>query len=276
MSTWPARLLMGALAILLPAGAWAAVAVDRDPPAPDRQVIAAGFLQDGIAGAEAQPRSPQPAQVTTTAPAPAAAPSTPATSPNRSGAPAAVSTSTTTTATTLRPGKATTTTSPTFTIPPGLPLGPPTSTILGGSSWSQQGDGVSVHMRMVPAKPVAGEPVTFSVDLTAQDPCCAVALMFGDAPTSFQNFGGGNCDGPTSLSGLSVTHTYAAPGAYEALATATFPCHPTTSVPGGPPVPPAIHGVGIHACIVIGPGDAGAGGCSSAPPPIYSVPPATG
>jgi hypothetical protein len=110
-------------------------------------------------------------------------------------------------------------------------------------------------MHIEPAAPMAGQPVTFVVDeLVTQDPCCAVALMFGDGP-DFSNLIGGSCQSPTSLTNLSMAHTYAAPGAYEVvLATATFPCGPAT---GNPPHP-AIHGVGLHVCVVVGPGRAGA------------------
>lgn len=267
-----APILAALIAVLLPAGVLAATTVSTGSAGGARQVGAAGFLQEGIPDAPSRSRSPAPAVVTTTAPAPRAvgAPAVPTTSPTRSGGPAAASTPTT--ATTVRPAP---TTSPTFTIPPGLPP-IPTSTIPGGSSWSNQAGEVSARMRMAPAMPVAGQPVTFSVDVTAQDPCCVVVLRFGDSPT-YHEFGGGNCNNPPSLTGLSITHTFAAPGAYEAvLTTATFPCQVTTSVPGGPPVFPAIHGVGIHACIVVGPGDAGAGGCTSPAPIIYSVPPPTG
>jgi hypothetical protein len=57
-----------------------------------------------------------------------------------------------------------------------------------------------------------------------------------------------------------MSHTYAAPGAYEVrLATATLPCGPVT----GDPAHREIHGVGLHVCIVVGPGKAGAGGCTA-------------
>ncbi len=53
-----------------------------------------------------------------------------------------------------------------------------------------------------------------------------------------------------------MAHTYAAPGAYEVrLTTATFPCGPIV----GDPPHRAIHGVGLHVCVVVGPGQAGAG-----------------
>ncbi|MDP1806013.1 MAG: hypothetical protein Q8K72_12650, partial [Acidimicrobiales bacterium] len=103
----------------------------------------------------------------------------------------------------------------------------------------------------------AGQPVTFVVDeLVTQDPCCAVALGFGDSPTSYNLTGGGSCQqSPTSLTNLSMTHIYAAPGAYEVrLTAATFPCGPII----GDPPHRAIHGVGLHVCVVVGPGQAGA------------------
>jgi hypothetical protein len=116
-------------------------------------------------------------------------------------------------------------------------------------------------MHIEPASPVAGQPVTFVVDeLVTQDPCCAVALMFGDAP-GFSNLTGGSCQSPTSLTNLSMAHTYAAPGAYEVvLAAVTFPCGPRI----GDPPHPAIHGDGLRVCVVVGPGQAGAAGCTPA------------
>ena len=167
-----------------------------------------------------------------------------------------------TTPTTVRPSA---TTNPTFTTPTGGPPPIPYTTIPGGSSWSNRAGELSLRMHMEPPAPVAGQPVTFVVDeLITQDPCCAVALMFGDSPT-YSNLTGGNCQSPTSLRGLSITHTYAAPGAYKAnLVAVTFPCRPITTVAAGEPVTPEIHGVGLDVCIVVGPGLAGAAGCQVA------------
>jgi hypothetical protein len=270
------RALIASLAVLLPAGALAAATVDGGQGR-DQQVRATGFSQEGIvagpiaAGQTPAPPAPAPQVVTTTTPAPPLPPPPPTriTSSTVTTAPRA----TTTTTTTTQPPQ----TSPTWWVPPGAPPIPYT-TIPGGSSWSNRNARASVRMHIEPARPVAGQPVTFHVDyLITQDPCCIVGLMFGESPT-FTNLtsggggGGGGCDSPTSLSDLSVTHTYAAPGAYEAvLSAATFPCGPII----GDPPHRAIHGVGLHACIVVGPGDAGAGGCPSAPP-IYVLPPAGG
>lgn len=237
--------------VLLPAGAFAAATVDSGPAeSGDRQVSAAGFVQEGIVAGPTPTRSAEPSVVTIPMPAP-----TPPTTTTTRATPSTVTTVSRPTTTTAPPPQ---TTIPSITVPPWSPPRLPTSTIPGGSSWSNRADGVSVRMHIEPARPVAGQPVTFVVDyLITQDPCCAVGISFGDSPT-FTNLTGGSCASPTSLSNLSITHTYAAPGAYEAvLATATFPCGPIV----GDPPHRAIHGVGLHVCIVVGPGEAGAGGC---------------
>lgn len=252
----PVAVLAALIALVLPAGVLAATTVGGGGASGDRRVSAAGFAQEGVAAG--QPPAPRPVVTTaTTAPAP----TTTAAKPVR----VSITGPTSTTATTVRPQA---TTGPTLTVPPGLGPTIPSTTVPGGSSWSNTAGGMSVRMHMVPASPVAGRPVTFYVDdLIAQDPCCAAALMFGDSPTFYNlsggsNVGGGGCESPTSLTGLSVSHTYTAPGAYEAvLATATFPCWPSTGAPPGASLPPPIHGVGLHVCVVVGPGNAGAGGC---------------
>lgn len=257
------RALLMSVAVLLPAGAFAAATVDGRTAGGDRQVSAAGFVQEGIVAGHTPVPSPAPHVVTSTTPAPPPS----STTTTRITPTTATTVPRATTTTTRLPA----TTSPTWSVPPGAPPIPYT-TIPGGSSWSKRTEGASVRMHIEPARPVAGQPVTFHVDdLITQNPCCAVALMFGDSPT-FTNLAGGSCASPTSLSNLSITHTYAAPGAYEAvLATATFPCGPVT----GDPPHRAIYGVGLHVCIVVGPGDAGAAGCPSASP-IYVLPPASG
>lgn len=257
--------LLALIAFLLPGGVLAAAKVEGGQ-ARDQQVRATGFSQEGIvagptpAGHTPAP-SPAPQGVTTTTPGPPLPPPPPTRSTSST-----VTTVSRPTTTTTRPPQ----TSPTWSVPPGAPPIPYT-TIPGGSSWSNRAGERSVRMHIEPAAPVAGQPVTFVVDeVIAQDPCCVVAIKFGDS--SYSNLGGGTCDSPTSLRDLRITHTYAAPGAYEAvLSTVTFPCGPIT----GDPPHRAIHGVGLHACIVVGPGDAGAAGCPSAPP-IYVLPPAGG
>ena len=221
----------------------------------DQQVRTAGFTQEEIVAGPAPSRPPEPSLVTATTAV--AQPPSPPPPPTTSKPAVTITTATRSTTPTTVQGPDTPI--PAWTVPPGGPPPFPTPTIPGGSSWSNKADGVSVRMRMVPAAPVAGQPVTFYIDdVIAQDPCCGVALMFGDSPTSTNVTGGGSCDSPTSLKDLSITHTYAAPGAYEArLTTVTFPCGPVI----GDPPHRAIHGAGIHACIVVGPGDAGAAGC---------------
>lgn len=245
--------LAALIAALLPAGVFAAATVDPGRAGENHRVVAAGFEREGILAGEAPRPAPEAPVVTTTVPAPPPSSTTTVRTP-----PSSVTTvARATTPTTLwPPGPAL----PTGTVPP-LKFPPPgappipTSTIPTGSSWSNRGDGVSVRMHIEPAAPMAGQPVTFVVDeLITQDPCCAVAFTFGDAP-SFFNVTGGTCQSPTSLTNVSMAHTYAAPGAYEVvLAAVTFPCGPLV---GDPPVP-AIHGDGLRVCVVVGPGQAGA------------------
>ena len=257
MTRRPIPVLLVLIAVLLPGGVFAAATVDGGQ-ARDQQVRTAGFAQESIVAGQAvaghiPAPSPAPHVVTTTTPAPPLPPPP----PTRITPSTVATVSRATTSTTLwppGPPLPTGTVPPLKFPPPGAPP-IPTSTIPTGSSWSSAGDGVSVRMHIEPAAPTAGQPVTFVVDeLITQDPCCAVALMFGDSPT-FYNLTGGTCQSPTSLTNLSMSHTYAGPGAYEVrLAAATFPCGPIT----GDPPHRAIHGVGLHVCVVVGPGRAGA------------------
>ena len=113
---------------------------------------------------------------------------------------------------------------------------------------------------MEPSAPVAGEPVRFLVDITAERSCCIIHFDFGDG-SEFS--GGGNCTDLSAGRTTVATHTYAAPGAYPArFLILSFPCAPIPTVPGGQPAPPYIYGPGaINACVVVGGATATKAGC---------------
>lgn len=171
------------------------------------------------------------------------------------------------------------TTSTSITAPPGvvpLPDGPVTLPPVGGpwlpfptttvpkippaSSWSAEGDGIAVQMRMEPATPVAGETVRFSIDITTNRDCCTIIVDYGDGPPPMT--GCGNCT-VSSTGTIVATHTYAAAGSYKGqLIVVSLPSSkPATTLPGSPLVPPAIYGAGVTTCIGVGPGPAAKAPC---------------
>jgi hypothetical protein len=247
--------LAAALAVLLPAGAFAAAAAEPRPAGPGAgiagRVSAAGVVQEAVpTGEPAAPATP-PAGVTTTLPPPPVVdpPPVPTTRAPRS------------TTSTSRPAPTPT------TLLPLPPIGPaPTTTAPPPANpWSRTVNGVSVRLRMDPPAPVAGQPVTFTVEeVTAPLACCIVHLSFGDGTdrSLFGSTGTTVCDPPaTTRSGLKASHTYATPGTYEILLVVlTVPC--TVDVVDGQPVPAPITGTDIRACIAVGPGTPTPARCS--------------
>lgn len=243
---WLPRVVVAMLALLLPAGALAMATVDsggRD--AGGGRAGAAGLAQEAITEA-----LPVPLVVTsTTGPPPVLLPPPPLLP-----------------STTLPTVPLTGAHPPASTAPPSLPpgVGPsvgPTTTVAAvtrTSSWSRNANGVTVRMRMQPAAPVAGQPVTFFIDdVSAPSACCVVHMSFGDG-TDVPAIGSGGgpigCDSPKTRTGLTASHTFAAPGAYPvALLVVTFQCNPVTAA-SGEITPPPITGTDIRACIAVGPG----------------------
>jgi hypothetical protein len=102
-------------------------------------------------------------------------------------------------------------------------------------------------MRMEPADPVAGQPVSFFVELSPVEACCIAHLTFGDGSATPLAVDA-SCTHSSDMVRTVATHTYAAPGAYKVLLlTATVPCAPP-STDGQP----WIRGANINACVVIG------------------------
>jgi len=235
------------VAVLIPLGVMAAMTVDGpsvSAPAAGGRVGALGLGPEGVEDA------PAGAVSSSTTVARAVTPVT---------VPVATSTSVTT-----RPAPPQVTSPPgivpgpigPITSPPSLPPSPTTTTttVRPISSWSAERDGIAVVIRMEPAVPVAGELVRFLVDITSDRSCCITHLDFGDGSEPYA--GGGNCTNPSAGHTTVATHTYAAPGAYQArFLILSFPCAPMPTLPGGQPAPPMIYGPGaINACVVIGPG----------------------
>lgn len=248
---WLPRVIVAMIAVLLPAGALAMATVDsggRDAAGRDAgggRAGAAGLAQEAITEAP-----PVPVVVTsTTSLPPIVLPPQPLLPPPT--VPRAPVTG-------ARP--------PASTAPPSLPpgVGPglgPTTTVAAvtrTSSWSRNANGVTVRMRMEPAAPVAGQPITFFIDdVSAPYPCCIVHMSFGDGtdmPALGSGGGASGCDSPKTRTGLTASHTFAAPGAYAiALLVVTYPCNPVTAA-SGEITPPPITGTEIRACIAVGPG----------------------
>ncbi len=254
------RVLVVLIAVLLPAGAFAATTVDGSQPTREAgRVGATGFSGELLA--EDEPAVTPTVAVTSTV-APAA---------TVTGLTTSASTPASTTASPPAPAptvpRRTATTVPQqsmFPTPPGFPPLPmPTFPRLdSASTWSKSADGRSVRMHIEPATPVAGRPVTFVFDeVTAPVECCMIHLVlegttipirgsFGDDPQT------GICGSPpVTRSGLAHTHTFAEPGVYAVLVMVlTFPCQ--MPAVGGPAVPPTGGLLDLPACLTVGPASA--------------------
>ena len=252
--------LIASLAALLPAGGWAAVTVHREPAT---TVVAGGRAgATGLGSVDLLDEGGAPAPSTTVSVAPATVPaSTPA--------PA-------TTPTTRSPKSATTTKPPagtgsTATRPPGVPgpnTPPPTGipNIPPAASWETEANGVTARLRIEPAAPVAGQPVTFRMDFSSAEPCCTVMLEFGDGGGFSVNNGASCADLSPGPHSAVTTHTYAKAGSYKLTlgVIAAMPC--MNLIGPGAPNPPQIHGAQLTGCVGIGPGPAAQKGCSPFPP----------
>jgi hypothetical protein len=255
---WAVRALIGSLAVLLPAGAWAAAAMNGGT-----STTIAGDARAGATGVGSivldEDGAPALSPTVTVSPAPVPA-STPA--------PTTTTTKSTTRSTTTTKSPATT--AVTATLPPGVPwpsTPPPTGipNIPAGSTWENQNAGVTARLRIEPAAPVAGQPVTFLIDYSSAEPCCTVMVDFGDGSNYSLNNGvtcGELSPGPHRAV---TTHTYAAAGAYKPIlgVIAALPC--TSLVGPGAPSPTEVHGTQVTGCIGVGPGTAAQKGCSPFP-----------
>ena len=253
------------LAVLLAAGAWAAVTVDRPPPtttiAADGQAGATGLGSASLLDEQEAPAF----STTVTITAPATTPtSTPATTTTRPPTRPATTTTLggTRTTTTLPPGVP----SPPILPPTGIPNIPP------ATSWQVENQGVRAHMWIEPAAPVAGQAVRFLIDYASAEPCCMVMLDFGDGSAGYGLNTSRTCGEPSPLSpgahSTATTHTYPAAGAYKATLSvmAKDLCPQGPIPPGSSPPTPDFDAVSATACIAIGPGTAGQKGCSPFPP----------
>ena len=242
------RILTALIAVLLPAGAFAATSVDAGKPGrADTRVGATGF--GGELLADDQPRMAPTVTVTSTV-APTPTVTVPVPTPL-----ASVPTLPGRTATTAPAVAATFPTPPGFPpLPmPTFPPNPPAST------WSKTANGISVRMHIEPAMPVAGRPVTFVIDeVTAPVTCCIIHLVVEGKTVPVPGAGGetpenGICGSPPATrSGLSHTHTFTEPGVHAvALMVLTTSCQmPTT---GGPAVAPTSTLLDLRACFTVGP-----------------------
>jgi hypothetical protein len=254
---WSVRALVGAVAVLLPVGAWSAATVDPGPQttvAGDGRVGAAGLGQAGLLD-EPAPDGTVPVSVvgpTTTSPAPGQSTTRP-TGPTTTARP--------TTSTTARPATTTTTVA---ALPPG-------HTAV-ASSWSAEREGLTVRVRMEPEKPVAGETVRFHVSVTSVDRCCHAFLDFGDDNNWILHdkmVCTYNHELTPGAHSFVVSHTYAEAGAYlaELKVHDGWVC--------GEPLPatgPPFRHLELPACVAVGPGTAAATGCKPRPSPYPVFP----
>ena len=200
------RALIASLAVLLPAGVLSAVSALE----PGSTAIAAGGgVGTASVGMEGLPEEPVTATTTVQA-------ST--TSAPRSDVPTSLRPTTTTT---RRPATTTTTQprEPTSTLPTTTVATTPLP-----SKWSATNGQLSVSVRMEPAAPVAGQPVTFTLTVAPGVGCCLAALIgFGDegdtpatSPGDHAIAASQACGSQSPGSGVKA-HTYAQPGAYRAV-----------------------------------------------------------
>lgn len=278
---WALRALVGGLSVLLPAGAWAAVTVDRRPPTtPIAAGGQAGATGLGAAAVLADENPPAPSTTVRVVPPPAVPPPLPGLATTTTRPPAKPATSTTTVA-----GARTT-----ATLPPGMPWPPPppptgVPNIAPATSWQVENQGVRAHLWIEPAAPVAGQAVQFHLDYSSAQACCTVMLDFGDGSPGYGLNTSWSCQEPSKLSPGShstvTTHTYAAARAYKATLS-VMDKDMCVELQGYPPPTPQVDAVSTAACIAVGPGTAGLAGCSpfpdsgsgtqASPPPAGSSP----
>lgn len=244
------RILTALIAVLLPAGAFAATTVDAGKPGrAETRVGATGF--GGELLADDQPRvAPTVAVMSTVAPTPNVTVTVPP--PPVPAPPPAL------------PGR-TATTAPavpaTFPTPPGfpplpMPTFPPNPP---ATTWSKTANGISVRMHIEPAMPVAGRPVTFVIDkVTAPATCCIIHFVADGTTVPVAGAGGENPENGicgsalATRSGLSHTHTFNETGIHAvALMVLTTSCQMPTI--GGPAVPPTSTLLDLRACFTVGP-----------------------
>ena len=246
------RILVALVAVLLPAGAFAATTIDAGQPVRvDARVGAAGF--GGELLADDQPGVAATVSVTSTvAPTPTVTVTVPTPSAPLPTLPGR-------TATTAPAVAATFPTPPGFPpLPmPTFPPNPPAST------WSKTANGITVRMHIEPAKPVAGRPVTFVIDeVTAPVTCCIIHLVVDGTTIPVPGAGGENPENgicgspPATRSGLSHTHTFAEPGVHAVLLMVLTTSCQMPAV-GGPAVPPTNGLLDLRACLTVGPEAAG-------------------
>ena len=240
--------LVALIAVLLPAGAFAAATVDAGQPRRvDTRVGAAGFGRELLA--DDQPSvAPTDAVTSTVAPAPTVTLTVPTAPPPLSTLPGR-------TATTAPPVAATFPTPPGFPPLP-MPTFPPNPS---ASTWSKTANGITVRMHIEPAMPVAGRPVTFVIDeVTAPVTCCIIHLVRDGTTIPVQGAGGenpenGTCGSPpVTRSGLSHTYTFAEPGVHAVLLMVLTTSCQMPAV-GGPTAPPTSGLLDLRACLTVGP-----------------------
>ncbi|MDQ4068243.1 MAG: hypothetical protein M3203_02000 [Actinomycetota bacterium] len=235
------------IAVLLPGAALAATVVDGRGPIAGGPLNPAGLGLEGVPGD--RPASPS-AQVAVPANPSVPAPSTPV--PVTTTRPQGGMTASTTTAPATNGSN-----TPTLPVPP--PGDRPATTvphITRMSSWSAENDGISVRLRMDPAEPAAGQPVTFSVKVSSGHVGCCVAHLASGDGSSTPVINASCTNGSDTLRGV-TTHTYDTAGDYKPfLVVATVPCGPPPSDDR-----PWIRGVDLTACVVVGSSSVGKAAC---------------
>lgn len=93
-----------------------------------------------------------------------------------------------------------TSTSTTTAAKPTTTLAAPPTTEASPSSWAIEENGISIRVRIEPARPVAGEPLRFVVDTvtTSGDYCCVNTLYVNGAIVDYPSGGPFGCPAPSS------------------------------------------------------------------------------
>lgn len=228
--------LMVSLAVVLAAGALSAIGGGDG----GSTVIVAGAASVGVEGLPDEPI------VTTTT----------TLAPTTSVVPTSVRPTTTTT---RRPPATTTTTSTRPSVPTSaLPATTVATTPL-PSRWSGTNGPLSASVRVEPAAPVAGQPVTFTITVAPGVACCLAALVeFGDegdtqtSPLDHAVLVSQACASHNPASGARA-HTYAEAGAYRGTVRVVgLECLAEPDVNGVPTG--AMFLVEIPICVGVGPG----------------------
>jgi hypothetical protein len=138
----------------------------------------------------------------------------------------------------------------------------PAGHIAPASSWKADIPGLSVRVRTEPERPLVGQTIRFSLDVTIVDRCCHIFMNFNDGN------GWGLHDEPVCTvedkltpgpHSIVVHHSYAKADAFRL----DFSIHDGSLCESFPPTNPRFRHVEVPACVLVGPNPK----TTSCPPP---------